>query len=339
MRKRYNARLRRAAAVALTAVLLCGPALAAEELIPVGEAVGIQMTVDGVLVAGLSPVETENGVLSPAETAGIRAGDVITALNGRPVQSAEELAAAVTALGEETADLTVTRYGKTLEFAVRPALDSAEGPRLGLWLRDGVTGIGTVTYIDPETGAFGALGHGVNDVESGALLPVEGGHVCKARIVDVQRGESGTPGELAGSFSPGEPVGEIRKNTSHGIFGVMASPGDWPGAAVPVAAPGEVVSGPATIRACVAGREVREYQVEIARAGVMSGDGRDLSVRVTDPELLALTGGIVQGMSGSPILQNGKLVGAVTHVLTGDPTRGYGIFAENMLREGAAAAA
>ena len=337
MRERKRTRLRWPVVVYLICFALSGRALAVPELIPVGEAVGIEITVDGVLVAGVSRVDTAEGAVSPAEAAGIRAGDVITALNGTDVGSAAELASALAGLAAPEAELTVRRNGRELLVRVEPAA-AEDGSRLGLWLRDGVTGIGTVTYIDPETGAFGALGHGVNDSQSGALLSVENGSVWRARIVSVVRGEAGAPGELSGCFFAGDALGRIDRNTAHGIFGVMASPLDWAGAPIPVASPEEVVPGPATVRTCVSGGEAREYRVEIARAGVMSGEGRDLTVRVTDPDLLALTGGIVQGMSGSPILQNGKLVVAVTHVLTGDPARGYGIFAVNMLREAAAAA-
>ncbi len=327
MRKKFLLRLRAAAAVWIVSAVLAMPGFAAGELIPVGEPVGIELTVDGVLVAGTSEVESDAGTVCPAREAGIRAGDVIVAIDGQSVDSAEALAAAVAAL-TDGAELTVTRSGRERTVFVIPAVEAGT-PRLGLLLRDGVSGIGTVTYIDPETGAFGALGHGVNDLDSGALLPVEGGSICRAQIVDVKQGQAGMPGELAGSFSAGDILGRIEKNTACGIFGVMRG-GELRGA-VPVASPSEVESGPATILACAAGRQVQEYAVEISRSGMAGGDGRDLMVRVTDPALLSLTGGIVQGMSGSPILQNGKLVGAVTHVLVADPTRGYGIFAERML--------
>ncbi len=338
MRKKILAGLRRAVLSYMVCALLCSTALAEGALIPVGEPVGIRVTVDGVLVVDVSEVETGSGALaSPAGEAGVRAGDVITAINGREVTSAQELGAAIAALGGKQAELSVTRSGRQIAFFVSPVTETDGGPKLGLWLRDGITGIGTVTYIDPETGAFGALGHGVNDARSGALLPVEDGSVCRARIVDVKPGKAGEPGELAGSFSVADEIGRIRENTVYGIFGTMERSSGGRHAPVPVAAPEEVESGPATILACVSGGEAKEYDVEIARAGFAAGDGRDLTVHVTDPELIAATGGIVQGMSGSPILQNGKLVGAVTHVLTGDPARGYGIYAEKMVKTAEAA--
>jgi len=338
MERNTIGRLRRTAVVFGICAALAGRALAADALIPMGEAVGIRLDVEGVLVAGTGPVETPDGPASPAQEAGIRAGDVITALDGTPVEHAEELARKLSALDGRSAELTVEREGREMHVSVAPAPSAeGDGQRIGLWLRDGVTGIGTLTYIDPETGRFGALGHCVNDAGSGALLPAEDGGISPARIVDVTPGCPGTPGELSGSFSAADEIGVIEKNTDCGIFGRLRRPAGGLRAAVPVASPDEVENGEATILACVDGGEAREYRVEIARAGFMTGTGRDLTVRVTDPELLARTGGIVQGMSGSPILQNGKLVGAVTHVLTADPARGYGVLAETMLRASAAA--
>ena len=229
------------------------------------------------------------------------------------------------------AELTVQRGGRTQSVSVAPAVEADGSARLGLWLREGIAGIGTVTYVDPQSGAFGALGHGVNDAASGALLPLEDGSVCRAQVVDIIKGVAGEPGELAGSFEAGDTVGELEINSSSGIFGCMEGAFLRGGEALPVAEPQEIRNGPAKIRSCVSGQTVAEYDVQITRTGMVAGDGRDLMIRVTDPELLALTGGIVQGMSGSPIIQDGKLVGAVTHVLVNDPTTGYGIFIENML--------
>jgi stage IV sporulation protein B len=332
MRKKFLLWMQKA--VMLWALLgtLSGTALAAQEtLIPGGEPVGIQLTVEGVLVAGTTPVETSEGAVSPAQEAGIQAGDIIIAVNGRDVDSAADLVEQVDSLGAAPTELTVLRNGDSRSFTLCPVQETDGQPRLGLWLRDGVSGIGTITYIDPETGAFGALGHGINDMDSGALLPIDGGSVCQAQIVDVKPGQVGSPGELSGSFSADQILGQLEQNTSWGIFGVMGRTYGDSHQAIPVAAADQVVSGPATILACVSGQTVQEYAVEITRTTVAAGDGRDLLVRVTDPALLAATGGIVQGMSGSPILQNGRLVGAVTHVLVGDPSRGYGILLEHML--------
>ena len=312
MGKRWIMRLPAAAAVWILTAVCTVTAYADGTLIPVGETVGIQIQMKGVLVADVTPVDTAEGPKCPAESAGLKAGDVITAVNGDPVDTAAELIRVVDG-SAGAVEMTVRREGRDRCVTVTPAEDVNGSRRLGLWLRDGVAGIGTVTYIDPETGAFGALGHGVNDTETGVLLPVADGDVCQARIVDVKRGAVGAPGELAGSFDASDVIGCINSNTPCGIFGTMSGSLGRLCPALPVGGPEDVHKGPATILACVAGQQIEEYDVEIARTG-MAGGGRDLTVHVTDPELLQRTGGIVQGMSGSPIIQNGKLVGAVTHV-------------------------
>ena len=331
MGKRLFLRLRTAAAVICICGALCGGALADGELVPSGQVVGIQLDIDGVLVAGLSEVNTARGAVSPAREAGLREGDIIVAVDGKAIRSAADLTECLACLGESCAEVTLRRDGRLHTVSVLPAVETGGESRLGLWLRDGIAGIGTVTYVDPESGAFGALGHGVNDAASGVLLPLEDGSVCRAQIVDVIKGAAGEPGELSGCFEAGDTVGRMEVNSSSGIFGHMNGAFCGAGDPLPVAEPQEVRSGPAVIRSCVKGQQVAEYDVHITRTGVVAGDGRDLMVRITDPELLRLTGGIVQGMSGSPIIQDGKLVGAVTHVLVNDPTTGYGIFIENML--------
>ena len=200
---------------------------------------------------------------------------------------------------------------------------------MGVYLRQGTTGIGTVTYYRPESGEFGALGHGVN-TQNGNLLQMTQGSVYGARVAAVKKGTAGTPGQLIGQLTDSEPLGTIAKNTEQGIFGQVSS-GVFT-EPLPVASESEIHTGPATIRSTVEGNTLREYSVEILKVYSGSRDkGRNLLLKVTDPDLLATTGGIVQGMSGSPIIQDGKLIGAVTHVLVNDPTTGYGIFIENML--------
>lgn len=312
---------------------LCGGALADGELIPVGAAVGIQMKTDGVMVVDVAEVQTADGSVCPAGDAGILPGDVIVKVGKCETPTSADLVAAVDALPEGSANITVMRGGKTINLTITPALEVNGGLRLGLWLRDGLAGVGTITFIDPETGMFGALGHGVSDMDTGVLLPMSGGSVCRAQIVNVIPGTAGQPGELCGSFDGGDILGSISSNTSCGIFGSMNGMQTLH-AAVPIAEDSEIQAGPAVILANVTGESVAAYDVEISRTA-LSGDGRSLLVHVTDPELLCVTGGIVQGMSGCPILQNGKLVGAITHVLVSDPTRGYGITIRRMLDEAA----
>ena len=305
-------------------------ALEATELIPVGEAVGIELMTDGVMVVGLSEVETSGGPVRPAADAGLKAGDVIKRIGDRDTPCAADFLAAVSGLRDGAVRVTAVRGGREVAFDVTPAKNTEGNYQLGLWLRDGVSGIGTVTFYDPDSGTFGALGHGINDVDTGALLPFDGGSITGATVVDVIRGNPGTPGELCGRFDRETILGALEKNTESGIFGKISA--GVRGEPLPVAAEDEVTLGPATILTNVSGDQVEEFSVEISRVYREAGDNRFLLLTVTDKALLERTGGIVQGMSGSPILQNGKLVGAVTHVLISDPTRGYGISIENMLK-------
>ena len=329
MNKKIKGRLS-AAVLILLWLALPQAARAAEELIPVGAVVGIQMNTNGVLVVDTPEVETAEGPVCPAKEAGIKAGDLILAVDGKSTRTAAELSAAAAGLGDAPVTVTLERDGRRMNLAVTPAKHTDGARRLGLWLRDGIAGVGTVTFIDPDTGFYGALGHGINDTETGVLLPLGSGTVCRAKVVDVKMGAVGAPGALSGSFSMSSAVGSIEQNTPCGIFGVMDRPAAGLGEALPVASEAEIHAGPAVIRSTVSGDEVQEFDVQISR-GAAGANGPVLNIRVTDPELLGLTGGIVQGMSGSPIIQDGKLVGAVTHVLVSDPTRGYGIFIENML--------
>lgn len=331
-------KLRGAALGLLAAVLLTTSALAAAptSLVPVGNAVGIELRIDGVMIAGLTAVETEGGTASPAQDAGLLAGDVITAVGGRSIRSAQEFLTAAEKFDGGPVDVTVKRAGRALNYTVTPAKNSAGAYQLGLWLRDGVNGIGTMTYYDPESGEYGALGHGISDPDTGELIGSDSGAITRAEIDSVLKGAAGTPGELRGQIDFDAPIGTIDENTDGGIFGSVSA--EIAGEPVPVAAESEIALGPATILATVSEKGVQEFGIEISRVYRGTGDSRSMMLTVTDPDLLAATGGIVQGMSGSPILQNGKLIGAVTHVLVSDPTRGYGISIEDMLSASAGTA-
>ena len=231
--------------------------------------------------------------------------------------------------------LRATRNGKPVQLSVQ-AIQNIQGSyQLGVWLRDSMAGIGTMTFYDPDSGVFAALGHGINDVDTAQLMPLQSGSIMYSEVTDVKKGEKGAPGELHGAFQVNRDLGELYANTASGVFGRLEDGTLTDGLEpVPVAERKEVKTGAATILSNIAGDQVEEYQVEIIRVYPANGaDTRNLMLKVTDPRLLETTGGIVQGMSGSPILQNGKLVGAVTHVLVNDPTQGYGILAENMLLE------
>ena len=310
-------------------VLAPQSALAADMLVPMGRTVGIELESSGVMVAGFSEIETEHGVRSPAMEAGLESGDVITGIGQRETRSAAELLSALSLLDGTPVEVRVRRESREMVFHVTPAMGAEGRWQLGLWLRDSVSGIGTVTYYDPDSGVFGALGHGINDLESGKLLPFDGGIITGASVIDVVKGSPGSPGELCGKPDPDEVLGDLGRNTGCGVFGTARF--EEAGAPVPVASEQEVKLGPATILATVNGDTVEEFDVEISRIYRQPEDHRFLMLTVTDPRLLEQTGGIVQGMSGSPILQDGKLIGAVTHVLLSDATRGYGISIREML--------
>lgn len=303
-------------------------ALEADRLIPVGHTIGIKLFAEGVVVIGLAEVETGSGALTPGIDCGLRVGDVIEAANGTEVESSEQFAALLQCGG--TVELDVARGDEDLTLAAEPVLGEDGTWRLGAWIRDSMAGIGTVTFYDPATGAFGALGHGITDSDTGLLMPLGDGSVMRASVKAVKRGSSGDPGELKGSFDLTHDLGGLYANTDRGVFGVLEDFAWRESDALPVARAGEVRPGAAEILSNVSGDQVEAYDIEIVRVLDCTGV-QNLLLRVTDEELIAQTGGIVQGMSGSPILQNGKLVGAVTHVMVNEPTKGYGILIENML--------
>lgn len=278
----------------------------AEELIVGGQAVGIEISADGVIVSGFCEVQTEDGAVCPAREAGFAVGDLIVGMDGAPIRSAEDLIAAAARLGGSEGEVEVRRGETTQRLHVRPALSETRQWLLGLWLRDGVSGIGTITFVEPSSGLFGALGHSVNDESSGRSVPLREGWISAAEIVSISPGVPGTPGELCGASA--EKIGSVERNTPAGIFGhVSAVQGGR------LLRTGDIRTGRASIVSTLAGREAKEYAVEIDR--VYSEDGATHALlTVTDAALSSGAGGIVQGMSGSPIIQDGSIVGAVTHV-------------------------
>ena len=310
-----------------------GPVTGPGTLVPMGRAVGIKLFSDGVMVVGFSQIPADRGAVIPARDCGLREGDVITHINAREVDTIEEVRSCLREIGGAEMSIRALRGGKPFQVTAQAARCSSDGAyKLGAWLRDSMAGIGTVTWYDPDSGRFGALGHGINDVDTARLMPMDHGGVLTAHVDQVKKGQKGDPGELHGSFETQRDIGVLSANTGVGIFGTLDAPGPEGAAAVPVARREELHTGPATILSNVSGDEVEEFTVEITRLLPGGETGRDMTLRVTDPRLLERTGGIVQGMSGSPILQDGKLVGAVTHVLISDPAQGYGVFIQRMLQ-------
>jgi stage IV sporulation protein B len=295
---------------------------AVKMLIPVGQVVGLELQDNSVTIASF-----DEALGTVAQKAGLKKGDRITKINGHPVQSAEDIRYALDRC-DGTVAVTVLRNRKESTVRFAPGV-TEDGPKLGVYLKQGVTGVGTVTWYDPETGLFGTLGHGVNNPR-GELVKMASGTAYKASVVSVRRGECGEPGQLMGALKEAKPVGILYKNCVQGVFGKTQS--GWSGEKLPVGTVKDVKTGEAKIRSTVQGDTPREYSVEILKVYPNAASaGRNILLRITDERLLNTTGGIVQGMSGSPIIQDGKLIGAVTHVLVNDPTMGYGIFIENML--------
>lgn len=292
-------------------------------VIPGGEPFGIKVTSDGVMV-----VSTADG--SPAKKAGLKEGDVITSVNGAEVFTNYELSEAIR-LSEGCAEIVYERGGSEISTSVEPTLTGGE-PKIGAWVRDSAAGIGTLTFVDPQSRMFGGLGHSVSDISTGNAIPLRSGEISTADIYDIIKGEKGSAGELCGAILPDSDIGNVLKNTPTGIFGKFN--GEICGEAIPAAFRQEVKTGSASILTTIDGGDPCEYSIEIERINLPDLLGsKGMLIRITDPELLEKTGGIVRGMSGSPIIQNGRLAGAVTHVLLSDPTRGYAVFAESMLEE------
>ncbi|MGM9662962.1 MAG: SpoIVB peptidase [Oscillospiraceae bacterium] len=318
----------RSYAVPAAACLSLYPAAGQRYLVPVGKAVGVKLFAEGVMVVGLA--EGLEGGASPASLCGLTEGDRILAIDGEEIRSTEQVQSLLRQCGGKALTLSVSRDGEERELTLRPE-PSGESYRMGAWIRDSMAGIGTMTYYDPESGTFGALGHSINDVDTGLVMPLAEGAVMSAAVTAVRKGGPGEAGELKGEFDLTEDLGQLYDNNECGVFGTMEDCDFVSGEAVPVAHPSQVHTGEATLLTDISGSEAKAYDIEITKLYPFSGNTRNMLVTITDEELLEATGGIVQGMSGSPILQDGRLVGAVTHVLLDDSTKGYAIFIDNML--------
>lgn len=296
-----------------------------------GQPFGMKLYTKGVLVVDISDVSTSEGNRNPAEQAGLKIGDYISSINGKEITTNEDLVDLVQASGGKALDFKILRNNKTISLNITPvASNDNSGYKIGVWVRDSSAGIGTLTFYSPATDIICGLGHGVCDEDTGELLKLSSGEIVSAEIYSVEKGEKGSPGQLNGRLSS-NILGRIQLNCSGGVYSLLS--GEIPiNNLTEVALKTEVQNGNAQILCTVNGSTPELYDCTVAlKKGKFDAATQNMIITVTDPRLLETTGGIVQGLSGSPILQNGKLIGAVTHVLIDDPAKGYGIFAENML--------
>ena len=310
-------------AVWFAILISCVTQVCAQEVRVSGECVGVKVYTDGLLITDtVTLTETNGRKVNIASGYGIKKGDIIKKVNGNTAVSAKSIS---DALKFGDVSLTLLRNGKEFDVTVTPA-KTKDGLKLGLWLRDSTAGLGTITCSFGDR--FVGLGHGICDIDTGNIMPVRYGIIQNCSRFGIIKGEKGSPGAITGDID-GEKLGKVINNTRLGISGTLSSPSD--GKDMETADKSEIKTGDATIMCDVDGDGVKEYAIQIKHVALSQSQGKDMVIKVTDEELLKKTGGIVQGMSGSPIIQKGKLVGAVTHVFVNDPTRGYGIFIENML--------
>ncbi len=302
------------------------------ELVPVGKTVGVTMDTKGLLVLGTGFVSGKDHQVHEPSRGILEVGDLIMKANGKKLENKEAFLAAVESSEGKPISLLLERNGVERKADITPVFSAPDGTyKIGVWIRDSIQGIGTVTYMDPASGSFGALGHGVYDVDTGALTVIREGKLVASEMKEIVKGKKGAPGELTGEIDMEQRLGVIEKNTLAGIYG-KADERAFVGEALPIATVDEIKKGEAVLLSDLEGDEVKPYTIEIE--GMKRDYGKnhkDMIIKITDERLLRLTGGIVQGMSGSPVIQNGRIVGAVTYVLVNDPTKGYAISIENML--------
>ncbi|MDH2888836.1 MULTISPECIES: SpoIVB peptidase [Bacillus cereus group] len=310
------------------------------KVIPGGQSIGVKLNTKGVLVVGHHLIQTEKVKVSPGELAGVQVGDMITAINGKTIERMSDVAPFIHSSGEtgEPLHLVLLRDGKHIRTKLTPQKDSGESSyRIGLYIRDSAAGIGTMTFIDPNSMKYGALGHVISDNDTKKPIQVEDGQIMRSTVTSIERGSHGNPGEKLAKFSPDhEVIGNITTNSPFGIFGKLNTnvKNGIMDKAMPIALSHQVKEGPAKILTVIDNDKVESFDVDIVSAVPQKFPAtKGMVIKVTDKRLLEKTGGIVQGMSGSPIVQNGKVIGAVTHVFVNDPTSGYGVHIEWMLHE------
>lgn len=312
------------------------PVVSEKVLIPGGQSIGVRMDVKGVLIVGLEEIQEKDGEkINPGLLSGLQIGDMILSIDGKNVYRADDVKAMINENKGEVI-LKIKRNDEIMNVDIKPILSDEDNTyKLGIWVKDKTAGIGTLTYYDPENSTFGALGHGIVDPETNSILSVDTGQLLEVKVRDVNEGKEGTPGEIQGIFyHADEPLGSLEKNCQFGIFGSTYHPIENPYYRKPlsVGSKSQIEKGKAYILSTLSDNRIKRFEIEIEKINDNDiNEDKCMVIKITDKELLEETGGIIQGMSGSPIIQNDRIIGAVTHVFANDPTRGYGVFIENML--------
>ena len=303
------------------------------KVVPVGKAVGMKLYTEGVLVVGMSEINGKK----PYENSGIQEGDAIIEINNEQIENTNDLIETVNKSNGKTVEVKYKRKEQTITTSIEPAKVNENEYKLGLWVRDAAAGVGTMTFYEPSSGMFAALGHGIADIDTSELINIESGELTTTNILSIVKGQKGTPGEIRGTIENSESLGNIYKNTSFGVYGKVQSKNKLDinnMEEMDVALRDEIKTGKAQILCELENGKTEKYDVEIKKLYLNNNENnKSMVIKITDEKLIEKTGGIIQGMSGAPIIQNGKFIGAVTHVLVNDPTVGYGVFADIMIKQ------
>ena len=308
------------------------------KVIPLGSLIGVKMYTSGVLVVGMSEIEGDNNQkYKPYLNSGIEEGDMIVEMNNKKIENTDELVDVVSKSEGQEIQIKYVRDEEVITTSIAPAKNESNEYKLGLWVRDAAAGVGTLTFYEPSTGSFAALGHGIVDVDTGGILNIANGELVTSKLISIQKGEKNSPGEIKGSIDSGLTIGEIEKNTNFGVFGFVSNKGNLDlknAQEYEVALRSEIQTGEAEIICELEDGKKETYKIEIEKIYTSNNyDNKSMLIKITDERLLEKTGGIIQGMSGSPIIQNGKFIGAITNVLVSDPTTGYAIFGDLMIKQ------